>query len=46
MSKASKMTRQTLLSSLQSQLEEEKQARLKLEVELQSLRKFTMDMQD
>ena len=49
LSKASKFTKQSqqsLLSSLQSQLEEEKQARLKLEAELLSLRKFTMEIQD
>jgi hypothetical protein len=43
-SKVSRFSKNSLLSSLQSQLAEEKQARLKLEAELQSLKKFTMEM--
>ena len=46
LSRASKTTKNTLISSLQSQLEEERVARQKLESELQSLRKISLEIQD
>lgn len=44
LSRASKTTKNTLISSLQSQLEEERVARQKLESELQSLRKISLEI--
>ena len=45
-SKASKQTRQTIISSLVSQLDEERQARQRLEQELTNLKKISLEIQD
>lgn len=42
----SKITSKTYISNLQSQLDEEKQARLKLENELQQLRSISLNIQE
>jgi hypothetical protein len=45
-SKASKTTKNTMISSLVSQLDEERQARQRLEQELSNLKKISLEIQD
>lgn len=46
LSMVSKTTKNTIISSLQCQLDEERQARMKLEAELMSLKKISLEIQE